>query len=70
MDILFMLSLLLALSLLSLGVFAFIYSLIWIFNDAEDRGYPGLIVVILATLLFWPFSLLIWLVLRPRLTYV
>jgi hypothetical protein len=51
--------------LLILGLVLFILSLIWVYQDAEKRGKPGLLVVLLVALLNWPISLLLWLVIRP-----
>jgi hypothetical protein len=52
--------------LLSLGLL--IWSLIWVYNDAEKRGKPGLLVALMVFLLSWPISLLVWLVFRPDVT--
>ena len=50
--------------LLVLGLL--IWSLIWVYQDAEERGKPGWLVVLLVFLLNWPISLLAWLVFRPE----
>jgi len=42
-----------------------VWSLIWAYKDAEKRGKPGWLVVLLLLFMNWPFSLLIWLVFRP-----
>ena len=50
--------------LLILGLL--IWSLIWVYGDAERRGKPGWLVVLLVLFLNWPISLLVWLVFRPE----
>ena len=45
----------------------FLGSLHWIYRDAGGRGKSGLLVTILAALLAWPISLLVWIALRPPL---
>ena len=40
-------------------------SLVWVYRDAEMRGKPGLLVVLLVFLANWPISLLAWIVFRP-----
>ncbi len=45
---------------------AFIASIVWVWRDAERRGQPGFIVAVLVTFLFWPFSLIVWLLARPQ----
>jgi len=50
--------------IISLGLL--IWSLIWAYGDAEKRGKPGWLVVLLIFLLNWPISLLVWLVFRPE----
>ena len=44
-----------------------IWSLIWVYQDAEARGKPGWVVSLLVLLLKWPISLLAWLVFRPEI---
>ncbi len=44
----------------------FIYSLVWAYADAEARGKPGWLVVLLLVLLAWPGSLVLWLLIRPE----
>lgn len=46
---------------------AFIASIAWVWRDAERRGQPGFIVAVLVTFLFWPFSLIVWLLARPKI---
>jgi len=43
----------------------FFGSLMWIHGDAQLRGKPGILVAILAAVLAWPVSLLVWIALRP-----
>jgi hypothetical protein len=45
---------------------AFIASIAWVWRDAERRGQPGFIVAVLVAFLFWPFSLIVWLLARPQ----
>ncbi len=42
-----------------------IASLAWAYRDAEMRGKPGWLVVLVVLLMNWPFSLLLWLLFRP-----
>ena len=44
---------------------AYVLSLVWVYADAEERGKPGCLVVLLVALLSWPISLLVWVVFRP-----
>jgi hypothetical protein len=44
-----------------------IWSLVWVYRDAEARGKPGWAVSLLVLLLKWPISLLLWIVFRPQL---
>jgi uncharacterized membrane protein len=43
-----------------------VWSLVWVYNDAEERGKSGCLVVLLVFLLSWPVSLLAWIVFRPE----
>lgn len=43
----------------------FIWSLVWVYSDAERRGKSGCLVVLLVLLSSWPISLLLWIVSRP-----
>ena len=54
--------------LLILGLL--IWSLVWVYRDAENRGKNGWLVVALVFLLEWPISLLFWLVFRPEIKTV
>jgi uncharacterized membrane protein len=51
--------------LLALFVGVFIWSLFWAYQDAEERGKSGCLVVLLILLVGWPISLLLWVVFRP-----
>ena len=51
-------------ALLILGLL--IWSLIWVYSDAEKRGKSGWLVVAMVFFLNWPASLLVWLVFRPE----
>ena len=42
-----------------------VWSLVWVYRDAEMRGKSGLLVVLLVFLANWPISLLAWIVFRP-----
>ena len=53
--------LLLVYLLFLVGLFVgFVFSLIWIYRDANRRGKPGFLVALLAALIAWPVSLLVW----------
>ena len=41
-----------------------IWSLFWAYGDAETRGRSGCLLVVLC-FFFWPWVLLIWLLMRP-----
>jgi len=47
----------------------FVWSLVWVYGDAERRGKSGCLVALLAALIHWPLSLLLWLVFRPATPY-
>ena len=62
-DLLFQTSVVLvALGLLGL----FIWSIVWAYSDAEQRGKPGCAVALLVFLVSWPIGLLLWIVFRPE----
>jgi len=65
MDELIFAFLILPIILLILGLL--IWSLVWVYGDAEKRGKPGWLVVLMVLFVNWPFSLLVWLVFRPEL---
>jgi hypothetical protein len=43
-----------------------IWSLTWVYGDAEKRGKSGCLVALLVFLLSWPVSLLAWVGFRPE----
>ncbi len=43
----------------------FIWSLIWLYKDAENRGKSGCLVIFLVLICSWPVSILLWIVSRP-----
>lgn len=43
-----------------------IWSLIWVYGDAEKRGKSGCLVAFLIGFFAWPWGLLIWLIARPE----
>lgn len=52
--------------LLISAVLIWLGSGLWIARDADKRGKPGGLVALLALLLCWPISLLVWIALRPE----
>lgn len=54
--------------LFSIIIFLVLYfwSFIWAYKDAENRGKNGWAVALLMVLVFWPLSLLFWVVVRPE----
>ena len=44
-----------------------IWSLRWVYSDAEARGKDGCLVAFLVFLISWPISLLVWMAFRPDL---
>jgi len=53
---------------LLLIVALYVWSIIWVYNDAESRGNSGLFVAVLVTLCSWPIGLIFWLAFRPKET--
>jgi hypothetical protein len=43
----------------------YIWSVVWAYKDAEQRGKPGWLVALLVALLSWPLGLIIWVIFRP-----
>lgn len=43
----------------------YIWSIVWVYRDAERRSKPGWLVALLVALLSWPIGLLIWFIFRP-----
>lgn len=54
-----------ALIFVALFLGLFVWSLAWVYNDAERRGKSGCLVVLIISFFGWPISLLFWLVFRP-----
>jgi hypothetical protein len=55
---------------ISLPILAiYIYSIIWAYGDAENRGKSGCLVALLVFLVTWPVGLIIWLLIRPEGKY-
>ena len=44
----------------------YVYSVVWAYSDAEQRGKSGCLVALLVFLLTWPVGLIIWLLIRPE----
>ena len=44
----------------------YVWSIIWVYEDAVARGKPGVLVAILVAFMVWPLSLALWLVIRPE----
>ena len=42
-----------------------IWSLVWVYRDAEVRGKEGWLALLVVFFMNWPFSLLIWMLFRP-----
>jgi len=42
-----------------------IWSLVWVYSDAERRGRSGCVIALLVFLVGWPLSLVLWTVARP-----
>jgi hypothetical protein len=49
--------------------YIYIYSIIWAYGDAENRGKSGCLVALLVLLVTWPVGLIIWLLIRPEGKY-
>ena len=43
-----------------------LWSLVWVYRDAEARGKPGWAVALVVLVLKWPISLLLWMIFRPQ----
>lgn len=54
--------------IIAIGILSLlVWSLVWVYRDAEARGKPGWLVSLVVFLLKWPVSLLLWIVFRPPL---
>ena len=51
------------LGLICLGLL--IWSLVWVYGDARERGRSGGLITFLVFLCSWPISLLFWMAARP-----
>lgn len=49
-----------------IGLIIYIWSIIWAYKDAEQRGKPGWLVALIVAFLAWPIGLLVWLLVRPN----
>ena len=56
-----------AVAIAAVVVLLVVWSLVWVYQDANARGKPGWLVALLCFFCEWPLSLLMWLVLRPEL---
>ena len=54
-----------AMSMMLLWLALFLWSLAWVYRDAEQRGKSGCLVLLIVLFFGWPLSLLLWLVFRP-----
>ena len=54
-----------AISLAIITLALLVWSLIWVYRDAEARGKPGWAVALLVLFLKWPLSLAVWVIFRP-----
>ena len=53
--------------LLVVGLLALcVWSIVWAYGDAEQRGKSGCLVVVFIMLLSWPLGLIAWLIFRPE----
>ncbi len=43
----------------------YLFSIVWAYGDAQQRGKPGCLVALLVTFLSWPLGLLAWVIFRP-----
>lgn len=53
----------LAFGLVSIALY--VYSLVWVYRDAEARDTNPLLVTLLVGLVSWPLGLIVWLLVRP-----
>ena len=44
----------------------YVWTIVWAYSDAENRGKSGCLVALLVMLLSWPIGLLAWVVFRPE----
>ena len=63
MDFLFAI---VVLVLVLIPIVLWFWSGVWAHKDAKRRGKPPMLVALLVMLVGWPFSLLVWIALRPE----
>ncbi len=49
-----------------IGLILYIWSIIWVYRDAEQRRRPGILIAILVAFIAWPLGLIVWLFIRPE----
>lgn len=54
-----------ALMIALIGLVLYIWSIVWVYKDANRRNKPGLIIALLIALFAWPLGLVLWLIIRP-----
>ncbi len=47
----------------------FLISLAWVWSDANRRGMPGWLVAVIIGFAMWPLSLVVWLLIRPKMFF-
>lgn len=53
--------------LISIVLFVFVvWSVIWSYNDARNRGKSPWLVALMVLFMVWPVGLVLWLLLRPQ----
>jgi hypothetical protein len=53
-------------AIIGLGMLGlYVFSIMWAFSDAENRGKSGCLVAILVAFLSWPIGFVAWLIFRP-----
>jgi hypothetical protein len=58
--------LLIVVSVLVVGLAAYIVSIGWAYRDAERRGKEGLLAALLVAIAAWPVGLIVWVFMRPE----
>lgn len=59
------LSVLIYLAFFLIPIAIYLWTGVLVYRDAKRRGKPPMLVSVLALLLVWPISLLVWIALRP-----
>jgi hypothetical protein len=44
----------------------FVWSVVWAYSDAEQRGKSGCLVALLVMFMSWPVGLIAWIIFRPE----